>query len=141
MHIWCCYDSCMNMVGEAKYSRHLQLSRQRLVDREQRDKRSNQLLAERAAADVEAIIAMIVAKYAPRRIYQWGSLLRADAFKPYSDVDIAVEGIVEAERFFALLEDVQRLTAFPVDLVQMEKIAPEYAEDIRRNGKLLYECK
>ena len=131
----------MSVVQDANYKQHVSAARQRLVMREQKDSRSNLLLAQRAALDLEAIVAMIVTAYAPRRIYQWGSLLRLGGFKPYSDIDIAVEGILDAERFFALLEDVQKLTAFPVDLVQIEKIAPEYADDIRRNGKLLYECK
>jgi predicted nucleotidyltransferase len=131
----------MNVVMDSKYKRHLLGARQRLLDRELDDVHRNQLLAERAASDVGAIVEMIVIKYAPHRIYQWGSLLRSGAFKPYSDIDIAVEGILDAERFFALLEDVQKMTVFPVDLVQLEKIAPEYADDIRRNGKVLYEYK
>ncbi len=85
------------------------------------------------------MVALIARNYNPRRIYQWGSLLRPGAFKPYSDIDIAIEGVTDAERFFGLLGEVQTLSRFPLDIVQLEKIAPEYADDIRRHGKIVYE--
>lgn len=96
-------------------------------------------LEKQATSDVETIIAMIIRCYRPRRIFQWGSLLRPGAFKPYSDIDIAIEGLTDAEQFFALLGQAQACARFPLDIVQLEKIAPEHAEDIRRYGKLVYE--
>jgi predicted nucleotidyltransferase len=92
-----------------------------------------------ARSDVERIMPMIIEKYHPVRIYQWGSLTREGKFRDYSDIDIAVEGILDPAMFFSLLGDVQRMTRFPVDLVQLETIAPEYAGDIRRRGKMVYE--
>jgi hypothetical protein len=38
-----------------------------------------------------------------------------------------------------LLGEAQDMTRFPLDIVQLEKIAPEHAEDIRQHGKLIYE--
>jgi len=35
--------------------------------------------------------------------------------------------------------DAQALRRFPLDIVQLEKIAPEYADDIRQHGKMVYE--
>jgi len=121
-------------------SRHKELARQKLLEREEHARREDAKLARRAARDAEAIIGLIASRYHPRRIYQWGSLLRPGAFRSYSDIDVAIEGIVEAERFFALLGEVEKLTRFPLDIVQLEKIESEYADDIRRNGKLVYEC-
>ncbi len=118
---------------------HLQHARQRLLDQERRGARRDDRLQRTAQADAKAIIAMIVREFSPRRIYQWGSLLRPGAFKPYSDIDIAVEGVIDPERFFALLGRAQALTRFPLDVVQIEKIAPEYADDIRGHGRLVYE--
>jgi len=40
---------------------------------------------------------MIVREYKPLRIYQWGSLLEDRHFSEISDIDIAVEGITDAE--------------------------------------------
>ncbi len=109
------------------------------MDREKLSLRRNARLQEQAADDAKAIIALITGKFQPRRVYQWGSLLRPGAFKPYSDIDIAIEGVTDAERFFALLGEAQDMTRFPLDIVQLEKIAPEHAEDIRQHGKLIYE--
>lgn len=120
---------------------HLGAARQRLLDREQVTLRRNERLQKQAASDAKAIIALITGEFQPRRVFQWGSLLRPGAFKPYSDIDIAIEGVTDAERFFALLGAAQDLTRFPLDIVQLEKIAPEYAEDIRQHGKLVYERK
>jgi hypothetical protein len=37
------------------------------------------------------------------------------------------------------LDDACKLTRFPVDLVEMERIHPAHAETIRKEGKLVYE--
>jgi hypothetical protein len=44
-------------------------------------------------------------------------------------------GINEAERYFALLGDAMGLTRFSLDIVQLEKIEPEFAELILLKGK------
>ena len=92
-----------------------------------------------AKQDADRIIAFIVAKYHPRRIYQWGSIVNPGHFAEYSDIDIAVEGLRGPEQYFALLGEAEKLTRFPVDLVEMEHIEPEYAELIRTYGVLRYE--
>ena len=38
-----------------------------------------------------------------------------------------------------MLGAAQAMTEFDLDLVQIEKVAPEYAEDIRKHGKIAYE--
>jgi len=118
---------------------HIARARQRLRDRAQAQAALDEEMRCQAVRDVCAIVAMIVEKYAPIRIFQWGSVMRAGGFRAYSDVDLAVEGVTDAQAFFAMLGDAQALTRFPLDLVQIEKIAPEYAEDIRRHGKIIYE--
>jgi len=61
------------------------------------------------------------------------------AFDENSDIDIAIEGIIDAEKYFALLGDAMSLTRFPLDIVQLERIEPEFAEIILSKGKLIYE--
>lgn len=129
----------MNAVVQLPGKLHLEKARQRLLERERSALHRDADLQRQAAADAKAIIEMITRQYHPRRVFQWGSLLRPGGFKPYSDIDIAVEGVIDAERFFALLGDAQALSRFPLDIVQLEKIAPEYADDIRRHGKMAYE--
>lgn len=105
--------------------------------REYRDR--NRDLHARACRDFEAIVKMIVSKYAPVRIWQWGSLLDESGFTDHSDIDIGLEGITNAEDFFALYGDAMELTSFPLDIVQLEKIEPEFNEIIRAKGRIVYE--
>lgn len=120
-------------------SAHLAAARKRLRDRaEARADRDADVQA-LAIRDAAAIVSMIKDKFRPLRIYQWGSVIREGAFREYSDIDIAVEGVTDAGRFFALLGEAQAMTMFSLDIVQMEKIAREYADDIRRHGRLVYE--
>ncbi|OGJ87537.1 MAG: hypothetical protein A2487_16675 [Candidatus Raymondbacteria bacterium RifOxyC12_full_50_8] len=92
-----------------------------------------------AANDAAAIIRLIIEKYSPRRIYQWGSLLNPGAFRDYSDIDIAVEGLPTPTAILSILRDAGNLTRFSLDLVELEKIDPLHAESIRRKGRLVYE--
>jgi len=77
-------------------SSHIEAARQRLRDRDRA--RTEQLEGRRAqaVADSGAIVDMIVRKYQPVRVYQWGSVLRPGGFRDYSDIGIAVEGIADA---------------------------------------------
>ena len=107
-------------------------------------KRVERILAARrerwtvAAADAERIIVMIVQKYRPDAVYQWGSVLRPERFTELSDIDIAVEGMSGA-RFFAMLGEAEDLTRLPLDIVQLEHIEPEFRELIVRYGRRVYE--
>ena len=92
-----------------------------------------------ARKDFERIVQHIAETYKPLRIYQWGSLVDSDHFSERSDIDIALEGITDAETFFSILADAERLTELPVDVVQMETIHPAYAESIRARGRIVYE--
>jgi len=94
-----------------------------------------------AVRDSEAIIAMIKRQFNPPRIYQWGSLLDESRFSEISDIDIAVDGVPDARTLFAMLGEAERLTDFPVDLVDLEKIDPLHARSIREKGTLVYERK
>ena len=118
---------------------HIAQARQRLHHRAQARDEQFEGMRHQAVSDVSVIIRMIAQKYGPIRIYQWGSVLRPGGFRDYSDIDIAVEGVTDPEAFFSMLGDAQALTDFPLDLVQIEKIALEYAEDIRQHGKIVYE--
>ena len=95
---------------------------------------------EAARRDAAAMVAMVVERYRPRRIYQWGSLLDRRRFSAVSDIDIAVEGLSSAEAFFALARDAEALTRLALDLVELERIDPLHAEAIRREGKLVHEA-
>ena len=92
-----------------------------------------------ALRDFENIKKMIIENYNPKRIYQWGSLLDRGKFKDYSDIDIAVEGIDDAETFFKMYGNAEKLTDFSLDLLDINKIEPEFADLIKIKGKVVYE--
>lgn len=92
-----------------------------------------------AQLDFERIRDMLIQKYHPKRIYQWGSLLRPERFRDISDIDIAVEGLDDPLAGLHALDEACGLTRFPVDLVEMERIHPAHAKTIREEGKLVYE--
>ncbi len=92
-----------------------------------------------AWADFRAIVDLAVRAYRPARLYQWGSLLARRHFCEWSDLDLAVEGLGPAERFFAFCREAERLTRLPLDVVELERIEPEFAEIIRLKGVVVYE--
>jgi predicted nucleotidyltransferase len=93
----------------------------------------------KATDDCSEIVSLIASKYHPVKIFQWGSLLYPERFNENSDIDIAVEGITDAETFFNMLGDAMKLTKLPLDIVQIERIEPEFAEGIRESGRVVYE--
>ncbi len=113
-------------------------ARETLERRDKKEEERNARLLEKARSDFNTILQEAV-KYNPIRIYQWGSLLDVDSFNAASDIDIAVEGIENTEDFFRLHREVEALTDFTVDLVQIEKIEPEFKNIIRKKGRLVYE--
>lgn len=109
---------------------------------EKKDRDRKRLLEERynqACQDFQRIFEFLIEKYNPTRIYQWGSLLDREHFAEISDIDIALEGITSAEQLFEIYGAIMNMTDFSIDLVQIEKIAPEFAEIIKKKGKVVYE--
>ena len=111
--------------------------RRRLETRSRKRREAlEQSLAE-ARADFERIVDHIWRTYRPTRVYQWGSLIDGGHFSERSDIDVALEGVTSASDFFAVLRDVEALSRFPVDVVQLETIHPAYAESIRARGRIV----
>jgi predicted nucleotidyltransferase len=108
--------------------------RRKVADEKARD----QELWWQASQDAETMIRMVIDKFAPQAVSQWGSVLDGRQFSEISDIDIAVEGSGSAERYFAMLGEAGQWTHFPLDLVELEHVEPEYAELIRRNGCCVY---
>jgi predicted nucleotidyltransferase len=92
----------------------------------------------RARSDFNRIVEMIITEFCPERVYQWGSLIDGKGFSEISDIDIAVEGVTEPERFALLNGKARELTSFPLHIVQLETLHPVHASEIKENGKLIY---
>jgi len=104
-------------------------------------KRQQEALDERfkrATCDFDAICQMIIREFQPKAIYQWGSLLDREKFSGISDIDIAVEGITDAQDYFTLLRIADEMTEFPIDIVQLEKIHPLHSDMIIKRGVQIY---
>ena len=91
-----------------------------------------------AQQDSQNIIAMIIHKYQPKQIIQWGSVLNAKHFSEASDIDLAVKGL-DSITFMQLLADAEEMTQFPLDLIQWENIHPSFQKIILMKGKIVYE--
>jgi predicted nucleotidyltransferase len=112
-----------------------------LDGKRERTRRARTALLEQAQSDARAIIERIARAYNPSRIYQWGSLVEPGHFTELSDIDIALEGLRGAEEYFAILGEVMGMTAFPLDIIELEKVDAETAEGIRRRGRIVHEAK
>ena len=94
---------------------------------------------ETAWEEFHRIVEMIAGEFAPYRIWQWGSLLHRHRFCERSDdIDIALEGLGAAERLFQVYARAEELSTFPLDIVELERIEPEYAHLIRTTGRLVH---
>ncbi|MFP4562279.1 MAG: nucleotidyltransferase family protein [Spirochaetia bacterium] len=93
----------------------------------------------RALEDRERIINFIIDRYNPKRVYTWGSLENTELFGEHSDIDIAVEGLSGPLEGLHAQSEAEDMSEFSVDLVELERIHPVYAEDIRERGRLVYE--
>jgi predicted nucleotidyltransferase len=109
-----------------------------LAEKEARRKRILDERFSRARADADRIVHMIAERFAPRRIYQWGSLLDRRRFQEISDIDIAVEGLTSVEKIFSIYAAAEKMTDLPIDIVEIEKIHPLHAQAIREQGTVVY---
>ncbi len=110
-----------------------------LNKRDEEKKANNYRLFDQALRDRNNIVDMIIKDYNPERIFIWGSLLDKDKFRDYSDIDIAIEGSFSAKEFFDMYGKAEKMTDFPLDIVELDKIEPEFRDSIMRRGKILYE--
>lgn len=65
------------------------------------------------------------------RVFLVGSILEEGRFYPFSDVDVAVEGL--KERYFKTLSEIEGLLERGVDLIELEKC--RFKEAIERYGR------
>jgi len=91
-------------------------------------------MAEDFGIDLQAARAFLAAKGRARE-----EALDRRSFSEISDIDIALGGLPDAETYFAILGEAMRMTSFPLDLVELEKIGAENASHIREYGRPVYE--
>ena len=77
---------------------------------------------------------LLKSRFGVRRVILFGSLARTESFYAESDVDLAVEGLNEADYWEAwrMVEEIIRDR--PVDLVDVETASPSVLKAIQRHG-------
>ena len=133
--------NCNDGTGSILFAHTVSPESARRFLEEKRSKRQAEWnrLFQTATRDCDEIVRMIIEKYHPRRIRQWGSLLHPELFRDYSDIDLAVEGVDDPAAFFEMLGDAERLTEFPLDILDFDRIEKAFADIIRMKGKIIYE--
>jgi len=111
---------------------------QYLQDKQSKIKSKRFSLWKKANSDSLAIIDIIIKKYHPEKIIQWGSILNSKHFSEVSDIDLAIAG-VDSITFMSLLADAENLTDFSLDLVRWEEVCPPFQNVILMKGKVIYE--
>lgn len=72
------------------------------------------------------------------RAYLFGSVTRPGDMGRRSDVDVAVEGKLSAEDYFALWRALEEASGEPIDLVELTDDLP-FASRVRESGEVIYE--
>jgi predicted nucleotidyltransferase len=76
---------------------------------------------------------------AVRRVYLFGSVLSPGQFRPDSDIDVGVEGELSAADFFGLWRAIEEdAPGWEIDLVELDRARPQFAERVRSAGELIY---
>ena len=109
--------------------------KQRVDERNRRRRK----LWEKAKTEADRAVALIIERYKPRRVIQWGSVLRPERFTEISDIDIAVEGVTDPETWSRLETDVLAVVSFPLHLIPFEQVIPIHQQDILSRGRVVYE--
>jgi len=112
---------------------HLQ-ARQRQRERSQELHRQHLVqVAREAAGSVLPLFPQV------RRAYLFGSVLRPGSLRKDSDLDLAVEGVLRAEAYFALWRELEgAMPGQTVDLVELDRDL-RFADRVRQSGEVIYE--
>ena len=109
-----------------------------LLQKDRRVREQRLALFKKASDDFSCMINHISRHYRHVTVYQWGSLLHSEDFDELSDIDIALEGVGSAEVFFKLYGELMKMTDFPLDIVELEKINPIHSSSIKKKGRMVY---
>jgi predicted nucleotidyltransferase len=75
--------------------------------------------------------------YRFKRLYLFGSVIEGKPFAPWSDIDLAIEGL-KKDLFFKVYAFLLKNARFPVDLKPFEEIDKTIKEKINREGEIIY---
>ena len=126
------------MSGQSAFD--LAASRAYLISRQQRAYQVAEQLRQAALHAVYRAARLVLPRFpGVERAYVFGSVLRPGAMHAGSDIDIALEGRLSAEEYFALWRALEsEMSEWTVDLVELDRDV-RFADCVREHGALIYE--
>ena len=80
----------------------------------------------------------VAQKYAFKKMYLFGSAVNAHPVSVWSDIDLVVEGLPEAE-YYNLVGYMNGHSSHKVDLKTYETLQPEFQDTLATEGIIIYE--
>ena len=106
------------------------------AERERAGREARRAAAERAVS--EAVQKAIVNFPSVKRVFLFGSVIRPNAFRPDSDVDVAIEGLGVADYFPIWRAIEEAAPGWTIDVRDITQPS-DFAERVRATGKTVYE--
>lgn len=100
---------------------------EKFLDEEYKEREKNRLDA--LTASVNALKSYFKGKDV-KRVFLVGSILEEGGFYPFSDIDVAVDGL--KEEYFKTLSELEDILERNVDLIEIEKC--RFKESLERKG-------
>ncbi len=118
----------------------LAASRAYLKSRQEKEYQIRERRRQAALAAVRAAVQRVLPRFpAVQRAYVFGSVLRPGAMRATSDIDIALDGELDAETYFSLWRELETAAeGWQIEVIELE---PDlyFAARVRERGELVYE--
>jgi predicted nucleotidyltransferase len=96
-------------------------------------------LREELRAESRRLVQLLEVKgFKFKRIYLFGSLIKNKSLAPWSDIDLAIEGLPKT-MFYKAYACLLKNSKFPVDLKPFEDLDLTIKEKIKKEGEMIYE--
>lgn len=106
------------------------------AERERAEREARRAVAERAVS--EAVQKAVANFPSVKRVFLFGSVTRPNAFRPDSDVDVAIEGLGLADYFPTWRAIEEAAPGWTIDVRDITQPS-DFAGRVRATGKLIYE--
>ena len=73
-----------------------------------------------------------------KRVYLFGSVTKDKPLAPWSDIDLAIEGLSK-DKFLKLYAYLLQNSRFPIDVKPLEELKERLKERIKKEGEIVYE--
>lgn len=114
----------------------LAVYRRSAEERTRRTEAARRQRREKAWEAARAAAALLKSRYHATRVVAFGSLTQAERFHPWSDVDLAVWGLVPDDYFEAVARVLDIGGEIKVDLIMAERCKPYVREAIGQGVEL-----